>query len=157
MLDVFYTYPWWTLFFISFIPFLEFKVAVPFGIWLLGVSKALEVILFVVILNLFAAGLLFLLAEYWTVIGSKIMGKRFFRWEQKIDERAQQYVRKYGIFSLAFLLAIPFPNSGIYAGSALSKVLGYKFKDYLKGCALGIVIYCCSVGLLSIIFITVTA
>lgn len=74
---------------------------------------------------------------------SKISGKWSFinRFVDKTRGKGESpLIKKYGLFGLALLIAIPFPTMGVYGGTILSWLLGMKLWSSLIAVVSGVTI-----------------
>jgi uncharacterized membrane protein len=65
--------------------------------------------------------------------------RRFTRWLEDKAARAERKVRKYELFGLFLLVAIPLPGTGAWTGSLVAVLFDLKIKRALPSIALGVV------------------
>lgn len=141
MLAWFFAHPVLIFLLLCITPFLGMKVALPVGILIFGFDPFGRWTAVGMLITIFWGLFLYLILDYWMLLAEKtpVFKKIFKAWDRRVKTRARQYVTSYGIFSLAFLLALPFPHYDVYTGSVFSHFLGYRFKDYAIGVVLGVV------------------
>ena len=123
----------------ALLPVLEIRGAIP-----VGVAKGLDPWLAYavgVIGNMLPIPILILLTRQ--VIGwlkKHNILVRFASWlERKGEEKAEQ-VRKYSVWGLLILVAIPLPGTGAWTGALVSSLLNMRLKDALPAIFLGVLI-----------------
>lgn len=145
----------WLVFFISAIPILEQKAAIPIG---LAANLRYTTIFFYSLLgSLLPSPFIILLIDK-----VFIFLRRFAFFEKiidKLEKRAFQKgktVEKYALFGLFILVALPLPGTGVWTGSLVAALLKLNIKDALVVIVLGaavcgLFILLSGVGVLSII------
>lgn len=127
---------------LTFVPFLELRASIPYGIislgreyWLLvGVVAVLcNMLLGVVLYNFFH--LIFSLANR-----IKPVHKIYKRHMAKAQKNIHEGVVKYGIISVALFIGIPLPGTGSYSGAFVANVLGMRRRDFFIANAIGVLI-----------------
>ena len=117
---------------ITFIPFLELRASIPYGLFQTDLS-ALSVFSIAVISNILLGVIL-----YWFLnnlvhifLRNEFINKIYQRKVIKLQQHIQKYVTRYGLLGLAIFIGVPLPGSGVYSAALGAYVLGFKFKDYL--------------------------
>lgn len=137
MLDIIKNYFW--VFFISMLPIIELRGAIP-----VGIATGLPVIpVFVVaiagnllpvpFLLFFGKKLLLILAEW------KYIGKFFKRILERAERRSDK-IGKYQFAGLMLFVGIPLPGTGAWTGSIIATLLGMRTKNSFLSIALGVLI-----------------
>ncbi len=139
----------------NLIPGVEQVGAIPLGlslgldIWLtLSVSVLTNSLLFFPVffsLELF----------YWSFLSKVSFIKNLV---EKVRERGEPYVEKYGIVGITLLILLPSPFSGTYTASTLSWFLGLNWKKSFLAILLGsllsgLIVLAISLGIIRLIFI----
>jgi uncharacterized membrane protein len=126
---------------ITFIPALELRASIPYGILKLGMNWW-SVFLICVVANIILGILVYLLLD--KVIHLFLRWNWFARIYKKFVERTQRRihkaVEKWGELGVAIFIGIPLPGSGVYTGGLGSYLLGLSFKKFLVSCIIGCLI-----------------
>ena len=125
---------------ITFLPFLELRASIPWGI--LRGMHWLPVFLIAVITNFLLAYILYLLIDEIIRIATQF---RFVKriWDSyvmKAQRKVHPYIEKYGEIGLAIFIGIPLPGSGVYTGAIAAYFLGLDRKKYLIASLIGVII-----------------
>lgn len=142
----------------TFIPFLELRASIPYGINVLGLSIFL--VFFVCVLtNIILGPLVYILIDKTIHIALKY---RFFAkpytWVViNTRKRVRKYIEKYGWIGLALFIGVPLPGSGSYTGAIAADILGIDFRRFIVANTIGALIAgsimtLFSVGVLNFIF-----
>ncbi len=136
------TNPYMLIVLITFLPFLELRASIPYGIIALGRENWWLVFLIAVVVNIALAPLLYFFMD--KVLHLFLRVKWIDKIWQKIVVKSQKkihpYVEKYGVFGLAVFIGIPLPGSGVYSGAIGGYLLGFSFKDFFKAAVIGVLI-----------------
>lgn len=126
---------------LTFVPFLELRASIPYGILVLGVNWFL-VFIVAVIANAVLGPVVYLFLD--TIIHYfckfKLIDKLWNKYVEKTQHRIQRYVDKYGEFGVALFIGVPLPGSGSYSGAIGSYVLGLDFKKFVVANLIGVLI-----------------
>lgn len=126
---------------ITFIPYLELRASIPYGILKIGMNWW-SVWLICVVINILLGILIYLLID--RVVKLFLRIKWFARWYHRWVERAQKKietaVEKYGWIGVGLFIGVPLPGSGVYTGGLGSYLIGLDFKKFVLACILGCVI-----------------
>lgn len=125
-----------------FVPTLELRAAIPYGIAVLGVENWLLVFILAVLSNIvlgvvfyyFLDGIILLVTKIKFV--DKIYQKKYLKVKEKINTK----VEKYGLIGVSLFIAVPLPGSGSYTGAIAAKALGLSNKKFFLANALGVFI-----------------
>ena len=126
---------------ITFLPFLELRASIPYGIFKTDLHW-LTIFLICVISNIILGIIIFIFLE-WII---KLL--RYFKpvrniWDKHIEKtqkKISKSVDKYGEWAIAIFIGIPLPGSGVYSGAVASYILGLKFKKFLIANIIGVLI-----------------
>ncbi|MFH1275652.1 MAG: small multi-drug export protein [Candidatus Woesearchaeota archaeon] len=126
---------------ITFIPALELRASIPYGVFKTD-FPLLTIFLICVVANILLAPLL-----YWFLnniihifLRIKFIEKLYQKTIVHVQKKVQPYVKKYGILGLSIFIGIPLPGSGVYSGAIGAYVLGFNFKDFFKAAVVGVLI-----------------
>ena len=126
---------------ITFIPTLELRASIPYGIFGTDYSW-LIVFLVTVIANIIIGIVIYIFLE-WII---KMMC--FFKpieilWNRYIERtqhKIQKGVEKYGEWAVAVFIGIPLPGSGVYTGAVAAFLIGLNFRKFLVANIIGVII-----------------
>lgn len=126
---------------ITFIPALELRASIPYGIFATSLSW-IEVFWICVVANIVVGVLIYQLLE--TIIrlltAIKPMRKLWELYVDRTQRRIKRGVDKYGEWAVMVFIAIPLPGSGVYTGALASFFIGLNFKKFLVANILGVLI-----------------
>ena len=139
---------------LTFIPLVELRFSIPFGIlsgsvdFPFGITvSGLGINPFIVFVIAVLANILlgFALFHFWELtdkgLRNSIIKKPYAKFMDKSHRKLKKFVDKYGVLGVAFFIGIPFPGSGVYAGSLGSFVIGLDRKQFYKATIIGVLIY----------------
>jgi uncharacterized membrane protein len=140
------------LFFITFIPFVELRLAIPIGILsgtlhlpfgysITGLGMNPLVVFLIVITANFMTGIIvyFFLMKFDHWARKKAPFKEWYcRWRTRTEKKVKKFTKKFGFVGLALFIAIPFPGSGVYAGTLGAFILEFPRKKFLLATAVGV-------------------
>ena len=149
---------------LTLIPFLELrysipagiltgKIALPFGLALVGLNMPWYTVFIVCVVTNFILGIIiYLILKY--VVKYLLRFELFKKYYNKIIARPQRrikkYVDKYGELGVGLFIAIPLPGSGVYTGALGAYALGLKFKKFIIADLIGVTIAGIIVTILSL-------
>ena len=126
---------------ITFIPALELRASIPYGILKLGMNWW-TVFMICVVINIILGILVYFLLD--KVVHLFLRWKWFAKIYKKVVERTQHRihaaVEKWGELGVAIFIGIPLPGSGVYTGGLGSYLLGLSFKKFIVSCIIGCLI-----------------
>ncbi|MFH1316002.1 MAG: small multi-drug export protein [Candidatus Woesearchaeota archaeon] len=127
---------------LTFLPFLELRASIPYGIIVLGKEYWLLVFAIAVAANILLGPILYVF--FHKIIRLFLKVKSINKLWEKVIERAQKkvkpYIEKYGVIGLGIFIGVPLPGSGVYTGSIGGYLLGFNFKDFMKSVVIGVLI-----------------
>ncbi|MCK4639978.1 MAG: small multi-drug export protein [Candidatus Marinimicrobia bacterium] len=126
---------------ITFIPTLELRASIPYGIF--GTDSHWLMVFIVCVIANFIIGIMIFIFLDWII---KIMC--FFKpvetlWNRYIErtqKRISEGVEKYGEWAVAVFIGIPLPGSGVYTGALASFLIGLSFKKFIVANIIGVLI-----------------
>lgn len=127
---------------LTFVPFLELRASIPYGIINLGKEQWPIVALLAIIANIVLAPILYLFLDKFLHIFLKVksIDKIWKSLVLKSQKKVHPYIEKYGILGLSVFIGIPLPGSGVYSGAIGGYLLGFSYKDFIKASILGVII-----------------
>ena len=149
------------LIFITITPFLELRLAIPFGILAGSITFPFGIVLqgygfnpflivpLIVIVNILLGMVLFAL---FGKISKKMMNKpKYRKFVEKRKKRVKKYVDKYGTLGLSLFIGIPVPGSGVYSGTLGAFLIGMNKKQFYLANLIGVLIAGIIVTILTLI------
>ncbi|MBU0470111.1 MAG: small multi-drug export protein [Nanoarchaeota archaeon] len=126
---------------LTFLPFLELRASIPYGIFNADLS-VVTIFFICVVANIILAPLIYFFLNNFIHIFLKIkfIDKLYQKTVIKTQKKVSKYVEKYGVLGLAIFIGIPLPGSGVYSGALGAYLLGFKFKDFFKAAVIGVII-----------------
>jgi len=127
--------------FITFLPFLELRVSIPYGINVLKMAWP-NVFIICVIANIILGILIYFLLDKFVhfFLRYKIFSTPYNKIVLKTQKNIQKYVDKYGELGVALFIGVPLPGSGVYSGALGAYVIGLKFKKFIIADIIGVLI-----------------
>jgi len=131
--------PAWTTVFVSMLPILELRGAIPYGI---GVGLPWpEVYVLAVVGNLVPIVPLLLFLGPVSAWLTRLPGfGRFFTWLFERTRRRGGVVERYGPWGLALFVAVPLPVTGAWTGAAAAYVFGIPFRRSFPAIVSGVLL-----------------
>ena len=125
---------------ITFIPALELRASIPYGI--LNGMDVFLVVLVCILANIILGMIVYFLLDKFVhlVVKIKWIGKIYDKIVARTQHRIKKYVEKYGEFGIAVFIGIPLPGSGVYTGALAAYLIGLKYKKFIIANIIGVVI-----------------
>ncbi|MFH1064099.1 MAG: small multi-drug export protein [Candidatus Woesearchaeota archaeon] len=136
---------------ITFLPLLELRASIPYGILKLKMGWP-EVFIICVIANILLGILVYFLLDKLVhlVIRIKPIGRLYKRIVIKTQSKVRPYVERYGEIGVALFIGVPLPGSGVYTGALGSYLLGLGYKKFTIACIIGVIIAGVAVTIISL-------
>ncbi|MBN2094933.1 MAG: small multi-drug export protein [Candidatus Aenigmarchaeota archaeon] len=149
---------------VTFIPGLELRASIPFGIWDrplqlpfgyvingLGMDPFI-VFTACVVANILLGELVFFGLNYLLpyVLKIGLLKKVYEKCVRRIQRKAKPHIEKYGPLELALFIGIPFPGTGVYSGALLAFLLGFRKRDFSVANVLGVLMAGITVTLITV-------
>jgi uncharacterized membrane protein len=136
---------------ITFIPALELRASIPYGILKLDMHWV-DVFIICVIANIILGILVYFLLDKLVHLVIRIgwIGRLYNKIVVRTQKRIHPYVEKYGEIGVALFIAIPLPGSGVYTGGLGSYLLGLGYKKFAIACIVGVILAGVAVTLISL-------
>ena len=131
------------VFFISMVPLIELRGAVPYGITVLGLNEYLTLAI-CIIGNMLPVPIIYLFARKVLIWGSTWKhGSGIFKWILRKGEKAGKKLtansKKHGAFiALMLFVGIPLPGTGAWTGTLAASMLDFDLKKTTKAVVLGV-------------------
>jgi len=126
---------------ITFLPFLELRASIPYGILKLDMSF-IDVFLICVITNIILGVIIYFLLDKFIhlVVKIKPIGRLYNRLVARTQKKIHRYVELYGEIGVALFIAIPLPGSGVYSGALGAYLIGLGYRKFILACIIGVII-----------------
>ena len=133
--------PYLIIIFLTFLPLLELRASIPYGI-LVAKLPWYEVFILAVIVNIIIGPVIYFCLD--KIIHWFFFIKPFHVWYIKKVENAQTRIQskidKYGIVGIAIFIGVPLPGTGVYTGALASYALNLGYIRFLYATILGVLI-----------------
>ncbi len=129
------------LIWITFLPFLELRASIPYGIFKTNMNWFL-IFTVCVATNVILGAILYPLLDKIIKIATKIkvIDRIWQKYIEKMQKKINKYVEKYGEFAVAVFIGIPLPGSGVYSGAIAAYLVGLKYKKFMIANIIGVLI-----------------
>jgi uncharacterized membrane protein len=126
---------------VTFIPGLELRASIPYGITVLGMPW-IKVVIITFITNILLGPIVYILLNNFVHIVIKInfFNKIYEKFVIRTQHKIENKVEKYGELGLALFIGVPLPGSGVYTGALAAFILGLNFKKFLIATVIGVFI-----------------
>lgn len=130
-----------TIIFLTFLPLLELRASIPYGLFSTNLSW-ITVFITAVLANIALGPLLYLFLDKFVDIflHVKVIDKYYQKIVIQAQKKVSKYIEKYGLIGLAIFIGIPLPGSGVYSAALGAYFLGFKFKDFFWATVIGVLI-----------------
>ena len=138
---------------ITFIPMLELRASIPYGIIGLEGSIAWPIVVLICIATNIALGwiVFWIMAPIFTLMRRwRWFNRRIWPILEKTQNRIHPYVEKYGELGVALFIGIPLPGSGVYTGAFGAYLLGLSKRKFVFANVIGVLIAGTAVTILSL-------
>lgn len=126
---------------ITFLPFLELRASIPFGIFSTDLSW--EVVFIICIISNVIIGILIFVLLEWLIKLMTIIKPVEIIWGKYVERTRRKIhkgVEKYGEWAVIIFIGIPLPGSGVYSGALASFIIGLNFKKFIIADIIGVLI-----------------
>lgn len=127
------------VFLLTLAPTLELRASIPYAVLGAGWSPVLAAVVCIAINALLAVPLWFIVDGVIDLLRRVPLLDRLYTWysERKLASM-KRLIDKYGIFGIALFVGVPLPGTGVYSGCVAARLLELRFRDYLLGTSLGV-------------------
>ncbi len=126
---------------LTFVPALELRASIPYGI-LVAKLPWFVVVPLAVVSNIALGPIIYLLLNHLLHVLLRIrIVNRF--WDHMIlrtQKKIHPLVEKYGVLGLSIFIGIPLPGSGVYSGAIGGYLLGFTKREFYISTVLGVLI-----------------
>jgi uncharacterized membrane protein len=126
---------------VSFLPLIELRGAIPWGIVKLDLHWG-PVLALAIVSNILIVPFIWLFLKFGQKLLVKIkIGKRF--WDWLVSRVQKKFSGKYysaGVVGLLLFVAIPLPGTGVWTGTLAGYLFGFRKRDVFKSMLGGVVI-----------------
>lgn len=126
---------------ITFLPALELRASIPYGIF--GTDFHWSSVFIICVVANFIVGILIFIFLEWIIKLMCLIKPIEVLWKRYIDrtqKRISRGVEKYGEWAVAVFIGIPLPGSGVYTGAVASFLIGLNFKKFIVANLIGVII-----------------
>ncbi len=136
---------------ITFLPLLELRASIPYGILKLQMGWLVVFIVCVIANIILGVVLYFLLDKIISLLTRiKAIEKLYVWYVKRVERKIKSGVEKYGEWALMIFIGIPLPGTGVYSGAIAAHLIGLDFKRFLVSCIGGVVIAGIIITLISV-------
>ncbi|MFC1741952.1 COG2426 family protein [Nanoarchaeota archaeon] len=136
---------------ITFLPFLELRASIPYGILKLQMSWV-DVFIICVITNIILGIVIYFLLNKVVKHFIKIrwIGNIYNKVVVRAQKKIEPYVERYGEIGVALFIGVPLPGSGVYTGALGSYLIGLGYRKFIIACIVGVILAGVAVTLISL-------
>ena len=136
-----FTNPWLVIVLLTFMPLLELRASIPYGILIAG-EHWLPVVALAILANILVGPMTYLLLDKFLhlVLRIKFIDWYWQRTVVKTQKKIHPLVEKYGTLGLAVFIGVPLPGSGVYSGAFGGYLLGFTKKEFYIATVVGVLI-----------------
>lgn len=129
------------LIWITFLPFLELRASIPYGILKANLDWAL-VFLVCVVTNIILGAVLYPLIDRIVRIVTRIgfIDSLYKMYVKRTQRGIEKYVGRYGELGVAIFIGIPLPGSGVYSGALAAYLIGLDYRKFIIADIIGVLI-----------------
>lgn len=126
---------------ITFLPFLELRASIPYGILVLKMHW-LPVFIIASIANIILGPIVYFFIDKLIHIFLKVkfIDNMYQKYVEKTQKNIHKYVEKYGEAAVAIFIGIPLPGSGSYSGALASYLIGLGYRKFFIANVIGVLI-----------------
>lgn len=127
---------------ITFVPALELRASIPFGMLYEKQFHWVWVFVVCVIANILLGFAVFWLIEWIIKVVTLIkpVAKLWNWYVDRVQHRIQKKVEKYGEWAVAIFIGIPLPGSGVYSGALAAYLIGLPLRKFIISNIIGVLI-----------------
>lgn len=126
---------------ITFLPFLELRASIPYGILVLKMHW-FPVFIIASIANIILGPIVYFFIDKLIHIFLKVkfIDNIYQKYVEKTQKNIHKYVEKYGEAAMAIFIGIPLPGSGSYSGALAAYLIGLGYKKFIIANVIGVLI-----------------
>mgnify|MGYP001441737439 CR=1 FL=1 len=126
---------------ITFLPFLELRASIPYGILILKMHW-FPVFIIAVVTNIILGPIIYFFLDkvIHIFLRIKFINKIYQKYVEKTQKKIHNYVEKYGEAAVAVFIGIPLPGSGSYSGALAAYLIGLGYKKFIIANIIGVLI-----------------
>jgi uncharacterized membrane protein len=124
---------------ITFLPFLELRASIPYGILILKLHW-LPVIIIAATTNMILGAIVYFFLDkvIHVFLRVKFLDRIYQKYVEKTQEKMHKYVEKYGEAAVAIFIGIPLPGSGSYSGALAAYLIGLGYRKFIIANIIGV-------------------
>jgi len=133
--------PWLVIVVLTFMPLLELRASIPYGI-LVAKEQWLPVVALAILANIAVGPITYFLLEklLHVLLRIKLVNWYWQRTIVKTQKKIHPLVEKYGVLGLSIFIGVPLPGSGVYSGALGGYLLGFTKKEFYVATVIGVLI-----------------
>lgn len=141
VIEFFVNNPVIALIILTFLPFLELRASIPYGVFKTDLHWTV-VFLICVVTNIILGPIIYGFLNYFIhlFLKIKIIDKIWQKYIEKLQKRIHKYIERWGLLGVSIFIGIPLPGSGSYSGAIGSYILGIGFKRFVLANIFGVLI-----------------
>jgi len=126
---------------ITFLPFLELRASIPYGILVLKMHW-FPVFIIASIANIILGPIVYFFIDKLIHIFLKVkfIDDIYQKYVEKTQKNIHKYVEKYGEAAMAIFIGIPLPGSGSYSGALAAYLIGLGYRKFFIANVIGVLI-----------------
>jgi uncharacterized membrane protein len=126
---------------ITFLPFLELRASIPYGILILKMHW-IPVFIVAVIVNIILGPIVYFFIDkiLHIFLRIKFIDKIYKQYVERMQKKINKYIEKYGELAVAVFIGIPLPGSGSYSGALAAYIIGLGYKKFIIANIIGVLI-----------------
>lgn len=126
---------------ITFLPFLELRASIPYGILVLKMHW-FPVFIIASIANIILGPIVYFFIDKLIHIFLKVkfIDNIYQKYVEKTQKNIHKYVEKYGEAAMAIFIGIPLPGSGSYSGALAAYLIGLGYRKFFIANVIGVLI-----------------
>jgi len=131
--------PWLVIVVLTFMPALELRASIPYGI-LAAKEHWVPVVLLAIVVNIALGPVVYFLLDKFLHLLLRVKAIDWY-WQRtivKTQKKIHPLVEKYGTWGLAAFIGVPLPGSGVYSGAFGGYLLGFSRRDFYLATVLGV-------------------
>jgi len=131
----------WKIIGITFLPTLELRASIPYGVF--GTALSAWLIFWVaVVTNIIVGILVYVFMDLIIKVLTRIpaVNKWWEGYTTRTRKKIEEGVEKYGEWAVAVFIGIPLPGSGVYTGALAAYLIGLRFRKFIVADIVGVLI-----------------
>lgn len=134
-------YPYLCIVLLTFVPALELRASIPYGV-LVAEENWLVVVGLAVVANILLGPVVFFMLDKFMhlLLRISLIDRLWKRMILKTQKKIHPLVEKYGVLGLSLFIGVPLPGSGVYSGAIGGYLLGFTKREFYLATVIGVLI-----------------